>query len=140
MLLEIKDKRVPRLRGKKFTVDTFKNYQKNTKIEYDYLTREYKIYTNVISHINKMLNIREAKIKILTVNEAGNISSLEAILTDKNIQFKSIKRVPKLNEFEKLEAKKRLLKSRGIELDEKQQEQEESNAVNNYLSNLVSNK
>lgn len=137
MLLQLKDKRVPKLKGRKFTLDTFKNYQKNTKIEYDYLTREYKIYTNVLAHITKVLSIREAKIKILTVNESGNISSLEAILTDRNIQFKSIKRVPKLNDIEKLEAKRRLLQSRGIKTDKEVQEKEEANAVNNYLSNLI---
>ena len=137
MLLELKDKRVSSLKGKKFTLDTFKNYQKNTKIEYDYLTREYKIYTIVLAHITKILAIREAKIKILTVNENGNISSLEAILTDKNIQYKSIKRVPALNDIEKLEAKRRLLQSRGIKTDKEVQELEEANVVDSYLSNLI---
>lgn len=140
MLLELKDKRVPKLKGKKYTLDTFKNYQKKTTIEYDYLTREYKIYTNVLAHITKILAIREAKINIITVNKVGNISSLEAILTDKNIQFKSIKNVPKLNNLEKLEAKKRLLKGRGIKLDKELQELQEANAVENYLNSLIKNK
>lgn len=137
MLLELKDKRVPKLKGKKYTLDTFKNYQKKTTIEYDYLNREYKIYTNVLAHITKILAIREAKINIITVNKVGNISSLEAILTDKNIQFKSIKNVPKLNDLEKLEAKKRLLKGRGIKLDKEVQELQEANAVENYLNSLI---
>lgn len=114
LTITLKDKRIATSRGKRYPVDTFKNYQKKTVVEYDYLTRKYKVYTNVLTHISRILAIKEADINILTVNEVGNITSLEATLEDKNILFRSIKKNRELTELDKQNAKERLLKGRKL--------------------------
>lgn len=111
---ELKDKRVSSHNSKRYHVDTFRNYQKKTLLEYDYMTRKYKIYTNVLTHITRILAVKEADINILTVNEIGNITSLEAVLEDKNILFRSIKKNRELTELDKQKAKERLQKGRNL--------------------------
>lgn len=79
------------LQGELKEVVTYYNDEKETNLNYSYADNIWYVTTTVSKHITKLLNLKSVlEIKVLTVNDSGTITSMLAILDDKQISFRNI--------------------------------------------------
>lgn len=79
------------LQGELKEVATFYTEEKETNLNYSYADNLWYVYTNVSKHMTKLLKLKTVlEIKVLTVNDNGTITSMSAILDDKQISFRNI--------------------------------------------------
>ena len=79
------------LQGELKEVATFNTEEKETNLNYSYADNLWYMYTNVSKYITKLLKLKTVlEIKVLTVNDSGTITSMSAILDDKQISFRNI--------------------------------------------------
>ena len=79
------------LQGELKEVTTFYTDEKETNLKYSYADNLWYVYTNVPKYITKLLKLKTVlEIKVLTVNKNGTITSMSAILADKQISFRNI--------------------------------------------------
>lgn len=73
----------------KETVMSYSNDEKETLINYDYLTGLYSIYTNVPSHITQCYKkYSDYDIKVISVHQSGAPSCVEVRNVPKAISFR----------------------------------------------------
>ena len=79
------------LQGELKEVATFYSEEKETNLDYSHSDNLWYVYTNVSKYITKLLKLKTVlEIKVLTVNENGTITSMSAVLDDKQISFRNI--------------------------------------------------
>ena len=79
------------LQGELKEVESYYNDEKETHLNYSYADNVWYVTTNVSKHITKLLNLKSVlEIRVLTVNDSGTITSMLAILDDKQISFRNI--------------------------------------------------
>ena len=79
------------LQGELKEVATYYTEERETYLNYNYAYDLWYVYTNVSKYITKLLKFKTVlEIKVLTVNENGTITSMSAILDDKQISFRNI--------------------------------------------------
>ena len=79
------------LQGELKEVTTFYTEEKETNLKYSHADNLWYVYTNVPKYITKLLKLKTVlEIKVLTVNKNGTITSMSAILADKQISFRNI--------------------------------------------------
>ena len=84
-------KRWKSLQGELKEVASFYSEEKETNLNYSYADNLWYAYTNVSKYITKLLKLKTVlEIKVLTVNENGTITSMSAVLADKQISFRNI--------------------------------------------------
>lgn len=69
---------------------TYANDEKETILNYDYENKIWNVWTNVTSHITKILKLNCINtLEIESVNENGTITAIKAIIREKGISFRN---------------------------------------------------
>ena len=89
MYTKLNDDRLPNLTGE-FEVFTFLTEEKETTLNYSYADKLWYFYTNVPSHITKLIRLKGSEYKILTVNSNGAVTSISGTLSSKQISFRNL--------------------------------------------------
>ena len=89
MYTQINDDRFPNLSGE-FEVITFLTEEKETTLNYSYADKLWYFYTNVPSHITKLIRLKGSEYKILTVNNNGAVTSISGTLSGKQVSFRNL--------------------------------------------------
>ena len=89
MYTKLNDDRFPNLSGE-FEVFTFLTEEKETTLNYSYADKLWYFYTNVPSHITKLIRLKGSEYKILTVNNNGAVTSISGTLSGKQVSFRNL--------------------------------------------------
>ena len=89
MYTKLNDDRFPNLTGE-YEVFTFSGEEKETTLNYSYADKIWYFYTNVPSHITKLIRLKGSEYKILTVNSNGAVTSISGTLSAKQICFRNL--------------------------------------------------
>ena len=89
MYTKLNDDRFPNLNGE-FEVFTFLTEEKETTLNYSYADKIWYFYTNVPSHITKLIRLKGSEYKILTVNNNGAVTSISGTLSSKQVSFRNL--------------------------------------------------
>ena len=89
MYTNLNDDRFPNLTGE-YEVFTFSGEEKETTLNYVYVDKLWYFYTNVPSHITKLIRLKGSEYKILTVNANGVVTSIEGKLSSKQVSFRNL--------------------------------------------------
>ena len=89
MYTKLNDDRLPNLNGE-FEVFTFLTEEKETTLNYSYADKLWYFYTNVPSHITKLIRLKGSEYKILTVNSNGAVTSISGTLNSKQVSFRNL--------------------------------------------------
>ena len=89
MYTQINDDRFPNLTGE-YEVFTFLTEEKETTLNYSYADKLWYFYTNVPSHITKLIRLKGSEYKILTVNSNGAVTSISGTLNSKQVSFRNL--------------------------------------------------
>ena len=85
----INDDRFPNLTGE-YEVFTFLTEEKETTLNYSYADKLWYFYTNVPSHITKLIRLKGSEYKILTINSNGAVTSISGKLSSKQVSFRNL--------------------------------------------------
>ena len=89
MYTQINDDRFANLTGE-YEVFTFSGEEKETTLNYSYADKLWYFYTNVPSHITKLIRLKGSEYKILTVNANGGVTSISGTLSGKQVSFRNL--------------------------------------------------
>ena len=89
MYTQINDDRFPNLTGE-YEVFTFSGEEKETTLKYSYIDKIWYFYSNVPSHITKLIRLKGSEYKILTVNANGGVTSISGTLNSKQVSFRNL--------------------------------------------------
>ena len=89
MYTKLNDDRFPNLTGE-FEIFTFLTEEKETTLNYSYIDKIWYFYTNVPSHITKLIRLKGSEYKILTVNNNGAVTSISGTLSSKQVSFRNL--------------------------------------------------
>ena len=89
MYTQINDDRFSNLTGE-YEVFTFLTEEKETTLNYSYADKLWYFYTNVPSHITKLIRLKGSEYKILTVNANGGVTSISGTLSSKQVSFRNL--------------------------------------------------
>ena len=89
MYTKLNDDRFPNLTGE-YEVFTFSAEEKESTLNYSYADKLWYFYTNVPSHITKLIRLKGSEYKILTVNANGYVTSISGTLNSKQVSFRNL--------------------------------------------------
>ena len=89
MYTKLNDDRFPNLNGE-FEIFTFSGEEKETTLNYSFIDKVWYFYTNVPSHITKLIRLKGSEYKILTVNSNGAVTSISGTLNSKQVSFRNL--------------------------------------------------
>ena len=89
MYTKLNDDRFSNLTGE-FEVFTFSAEEKESTLNYSYADKLWYFYTNVPSHITKLIRLKGSEYKILTVNSNGAVTSISGTLSGKQVSFRNL--------------------------------------------------
>ena len=89
MYTKLNDDRFPNLTGE-YEVFTFLTEEKETSLNYSYIDKLWYFYSNVPSHITKLIRLKGSEYKILTVNSNGAVTSISGTLNSKQVSFRNL--------------------------------------------------
>lgn len=69
---------------------TFSAEEKETHLTFDYEQQQWIVYSNVPSHITKLLKLKKNNLKVETVTESGAIASISGTLKPSQVSFRNI--------------------------------------------------
>lgn len=71
-------------------VFTYADEEKETNMNFDYKEQVWRVWTNVTSHITKLLKLKDNNLKVVSVTENGTITAIKGTLLPKQISFRNI--------------------------------------------------